>query len=61
MMALQFALLRPPSPSWMGIGIVIAAELGAALAFRFLAIQRWRHVDWLRLRLLPHSNMFRGS
>jgi hypothetical protein len=61
MMALQLALLRPPSPSLTAISIVIAAELGGAIAFRALAIRRWRHVDWVRLRPLPPSNMFRGA
>jgi len=60
MMALQFALLGPfKSP--MNIDIVIGAELVGALAFRALAVRRWRRVDWLRLRPLPTSNMFRGA
>jgi hypothetical protein len=61
MMALQLVLLRPPSPSLTANGIVIAAELGGAMAFRELAIRRWRHVDWVRLRPLQTSNMFRGA
>jgi hypothetical protein len=60
MMALQLALLGPLS-SPTTVGIVIAAQLGGAIAFRTLAIQRWRHVDWLRLRPLPPSSMFRGA
>jgi hypothetical protein len=60
MMALQFALLGPfKSP--LSIGIVTGAELVGALAFRALAMRRWRHVDWLQLRLLPTSNMFRRA
>jgi hypothetical protein len=61
MMALQFALLGSRSPSLTAIGIVVAAQLGGAIAFRVLAIRRWRHVDWVRLRPLPTSNMFRGT
>jgi hypothetical protein len=61
MMALQLVLLSPPSPSVTAIGVVIAAELGGAIAFRLLAIRRWRHVDWVRLRPLTTSNMFRGA
>ena len=61
MMGLQLALLRPPSPSWTAIGIVIAAELGGAILFRALAILRWRRVDWVRLRPLSASSMFRGT
>jgi hypothetical protein len=58
MMALQFALLGPfKSP--LNIGIVTGVELAGALAFRALAMRRWRRVDWLRLRPLPQSNMFR--
>lgn len=61
MTALQLVLLLPPSPSLAAIGIVIAAELGGAILFRVLAVARWRHVDWVRLRPLPASNMFRGT
>jgi hypothetical protein len=61
MMALQLVLLRPPSPSLTAIGIVIAAELGGAVLFRALALRRWRCVDWVRLRPLPASNMFRNA
>ena len=60
MMALQFALLGPfKSP--LSIGIVTGAELVGAFAFRALAMRRWRHVDWLQLRPLPTSHMFRGA
>lgn len=61
MMALLFALLRPPSTSLTEVGIVIAAELGGAILFRALALRRWRRVDWLRLRPLPLTNMFRNA
>ena len=58
MIALQFALLGPfKSP--MNVGIVTGAELVGALAFRWLAVRRWRRVDWLQLRPLPLSSMFR--
>jgi hypothetical protein len=70
MMALQLALLgivpaieasKPASPSLTAVGIVAAVELGAAIALRALATQRWRHVDWLRLRPLPISSGWRGT
>ena len=60
MMALQFALLGPfKSP--MNVGIVTGAELVGALAFRWLAVRRWRRVDWLQLRPPPLSSMFRNA
>jgi hypothetical protein len=68
-MGLQFALLGivpaidagELSPSLTAVGIVTAVELGAAIALRALATQRWRHVDWLRLRPLPISSVWRGT
>jgi hypothetical protein len=60
MMALQLALLGPLS-SPTTAGIVIAAQIGGAIALRALAMRRWRHVDWLRLRPLPAANLFRGA
>jgi hypothetical protein len=60
MMALQFALLGPfKSP--MNVAIVTGVELAGALAFRVLAMRRWRRVDWLQLRPLTTSNMLRGA
>jgi len=61
MIALQFPLLAPPFTSPTNVTIVTVAELGGAIAFRMLALRRWRQIDWLRLRPLPQSNMFRGS
>ena len=60
MMASQFALLGPFN-SPLNVGIVTVVELAGALAFRALALRRWRRVDWLQLRPLPTSNMFRGA
>jgi len=60
MMATQFALLGPFN-SPLNVGIVTVVELAGALAFRALALRRWRRVDWLQLRPLPTSNMFRGA
>jgi hypothetical protein len=61
MIVLQMGLLARPSPSLQAVAVVTAAELGGAFLFRAVAIRRWRHVDWLRLRPLPASNMFRGA
>jgi hypothetical protein len=61
MIALQMGLLARSSPSLQAVAVVTAAELGGALLFRALAVRRWRHVDWLRLRPLPASNTFRGA
>lgn len=59
LMVAQFGMLARASPALPDVVIVTALELIAALAFRALAVARWRRVDWLQLRLLP--NMFRGG
>jgi hypothetical protein len=55
----QMGLLARPSPALTDAVIVTAIELVGALAFRAFALACWRRVDWLRLRPLSASNMFR--
>jgi hypothetical protein len=61
LMVAQFGLLARLSPALPDVLIVTALELVAAIAFRVLAIARWRRVDWLQLRPLPQSNMLRNA
>ncbi len=55
LMALQLGLLARPAPSLTSVVIVTAVELAGALFFRALALRRWRHIDWTRVRPLPAS------
>lgn len=55
LMALQLGLLARPAPSLTSVVIVTAVELAGALLFRALALRRWRHIDWTRVRPLPAS------
>jgi len=61
LMVAQFGLLTRLSPALPDVVLVTGLELVAAIAFRVLAITRWRRVDWLQLRPLPQSNMLRGA
>jgi len=61
LMVAQFGLLARLSPALPDVVLVTALELVAAIAFRALAVARWRRVDWLQLRPLPQSNMLRGA
>jgi hypothetical protein len=61
LMVAHIAVLSSPSPSLTGVAIITTFELTAAIGFRAFAIARWRQIDWLGLRPLPPSNMFRGG
>jgi hypothetical protein len=50
MVPLHLALLTPPTPSATAVATVIAAELVGIVVLRALAVLRWRHIDWVRLR-----------
>ena len=61
LMVAQLGLLARSAPPLADVVIVTAIELVGAIAFRAIAVARWRRVDWVRLRPLPATNMFRNA
>lgn len=46
-------LMEPPISAFVPAAVVLFANLAAAAVCRAVAIRRWRHVDWLRLKPSP--------